>query len=609
MSKRKLVILVLLIVVASTISSDAQQTAPLAEQLKLATAMPSGAMLYIQTRDLGGLMRHWLSSPVRKGYYDSKSFSAFSHSHLFLKLQDRKKDFETALGFGLDEQRLAELAGGPSALALYDIGKIELVMLTEMGRPRAVASTLFKHAPQFEERSAGGASYYVRQVTADGGRLNQQFCFAYSDGKLVITTTEGLMIRVLANLKSPGDDSLGSTIIKTAESADGFAAHDITMWLDQQKLNANRLFRSYWIHHNVDELATYESGLLDLRLSAQGISEQRWFKKKSSAQNQSEAAAVELSTLVRFAPADTQLVEVIGSPALPDELPAEVARVLFGDLPESAGPTAGVPGRTGSAPENSESAKKLRYGFLDNRFDQDVDDPDATDNRQKPGSTNAAARESGFDKNLKKILGTGASGAYATFARSSVDAHSPFVKFERGLVISLNSNSQVDRAALEKAISTELVERFVISGSQAEFRWEEEGGVRYVAQSLLEKGAAYAIKDNYLVLASSREFASDMLKVAEGTPKGQREAQQAAVRYASIRIDAAKPVFDVLMQKLDRPVAGGPVDTSDDQDSNRHIALFSENLSSMISALGFKRVAVTDQATAGWLREQVAYEW
>jgi hypothetical protein len=88
-----------------------------------------------------------------------------------------------------------------------------MVFVTEIPRARAVVSSLFKQAPQFTERSADGTSYYVRDVTTDGGRLNQQFCFAYTEGKLVITTTEGLMIRALANAKSPGGDSMGPEVI------------------------------------------------------------------------------------------------------------------------------------------------------------------------------------------------------------------------------------------------------------------------------------------------------------------------------------------------------------------------------------------------------------
>jgi len=39
-----------------------------------------------------------------------------------------------------------------------------------------------------------------------------------------------------------------------------------------------------------------------------------------------------------------------------------------------------------------------------------------------------------------------------------------------------------------------------------------ESGVRYLAQSLMEQGSAYAVSDEFLVLASSREFARDILK-------------------------------------------------------------------------------------------------
>src|SRR5260370_41983087 len=204
--------------------------------------MPRGAMVYVQANDLSTLMKTWLASSVRSQFYESASFAAFQKSRIYLKLQDRKKDFDSAIGVGLDESRLAELAGRASAVSIYDIGKIEMVFVTEVPRARAVASALFKQASQFQERSAEGTSYYVRDVTTDGGRLNQQFCFAYVEGKLMVTTTEGLMVRAIANNKTAAADSLLSDVVALAEQAKGFAAHDATMWLDQARLNANRYF-------------------------------------------------------------------------------------------------------------------------------------------------------------------------------------------------------------------------------------------------------------------------------------------------------------------------------------------------------------------------------
>src|SRR5262249_3392503 len=220
-------------------------------------------------------------------------------------------DFETALGFGLDEGRLSELAGGASAVSIYDIGKLEMVFVTEIPRARAISSALFQQVPQFQERNAGGTPYYVHEVATDGGRVNQQFCFAYSGDKLIVTTTEGLMIRGLANLAAAGADSLLSDVMATSEQAEGFATHDLTLWLDQTRLNQNRYFTNYWIHHNVSErepnsLAGIQSGLVDLRFAPEGMTERRWFVLKTDDKTKSADKAIpaeQAAGLLRFAPA------------------------------------------------------------------------------------------------------------------------------------------------------------------------------------------------------------------------------------------------------------------------------------------------------------------
>ena len=163
MKIRHWILLIIIAVATLAIKSDGQQARPIAEQLKLAGVMPRGAMLYLQAADLSALMKRWLASGVRDQFYKSASFTAFSKSRIYLKLEERKTDFETALGFGLDENRLAELAGGASAIAIYDIGNLELVLVTEVARARAVTTTMFKRAPQFAERQAGdgeGGSMY-----------------------------------------------------------------------------------------------------------------------------------------------------------------------------------------------------------------------------------------------------------------------------------------------------------------------------------------------------------------------------------------------------------------------------------------------------------------
>ena len=102
----RIALLFMVAVAALAHQSDGQSARPVSEQLRLASITPRGAMVYVQARDLAALMKLWVASPVRDKFYKSKNFAAFSASHAYLKLQDRKKDFETALGFGLDESRL-----------------------------------------------------------------------------------------------------------------------------------------------------------------------------------------------------------------------------------------------------------------------------------------------------------------------------------------------------------------------------------------------------------------------------------------------------------------------------------------------------------------------
>ena len=604
MTKGKLALFSLVILAAATAASDAGQAVPISEQLRLARVMPARAMLYIQARDLSSLMKRWASSPVRAGYYKSDSFTAFSKSRAYLKLQDRKKDFESSIGFGLDEKRLAEIAGGASAVALYDIGRIDIVLVTEIARPRAIATALFKQAAKFEERSADGTSYYVRDVTTDGGRLNQQFCFAYSDGKLVVTTAEGLMVRALANVKAQTDDSLAGVVVAAAESSEGFAAHDVTMWLDQRQLNQTRLFRNYWIHRNAGELAAFDTGLVDLTISSKELSEQRWFKLKRSAGQAAELNADQLAALLKLAPTNAQLIDVRSQAFNPEELSGEASDVLFGELPPEGGSPPGESSARNSSSEESSTNRTARYSSLDSRFDIDVDDQDARGRGSKTPEPAPPAASSEFSKRFAALLR--AAGPYAVLTRSRASEGKPFVGFERAMVVALKSGAEIDRAALERAIGDELRARFVVNGSETQLGWEGEGNARYVAQSLMERGAAYAITGGFLVLASSRELVADVLKAEMAGQTSSVDIRETVANFTILRIADAKPMFDTLTSKLDRSVSivddsGEPVD--------RPVHFFSQNVSSLIGALDFRQFEFSRRSSGELMIERAVYSW
>ena len=613
--KKRLTIIIAVLMLALAHRSDGQQPQALADQLKLASVMPRGAIVYVQAVDLSALMKTWLASAVRSRFFDSDSFKAFQKSHVYLKVQDRIKDFETAIGVGIDEKRLAELAGRASAVSVYDISKLELVFVTEIPRPRAIVSTLFKQAPQFSERSADGTSYYVRDVTTDGGRLSQQFCFAYADGKLFVTTTEGLMIRALANAKSAGGDSMSSAVLGLAEQAKGFNSHDITMWLDQAQLNQNRYFDNYWIHHNSDQqLAKVESALVDLRNTREGLIEQRWFELSASTSTSSTPEAItadQLASFMRYVPASAQLVR--NYPAVGMEaLSTSIESTLFGNLPDESWAPPEPPDRTRSnRNEDDERNRVERYSRLDSRFDMDVDDeqtpkrgPAADDRRVLQKNAEKPAHE--FANKIGSIL-TAATTSHCLIERSKLDAGKPFVRFERAIVAQLKPDSVVNRDALEAAIVDELRARFVIAGTEPRLQWQDDGPVRFVAQSLLEQGAAYSVAGNYLVLASSKEFANDIMRAAKSGPQVSNSADAPGDFFAVIRVTDAKVAFDTLMSKLDGK--GERKSNRNKEEGNEEIKFFSENLSSLIASTMIREVRLTRQTAGSIATERVVYLW
>ena len=117
--------------------ATAQSTTPL---IRHAASMPAGAIAFVEAKDLSSLLGAWLASPMRDRYLNSASFRSFRRSRLFLKLSDRLKDLERGFGIEINDARLAELAGGSSALAVYDPGKLEVLLVTEVASQKALAS-------------------------------------------------------------------------------------------------------------------------------------------------------------------------------------------------------------------------------------------------------------------------------------------------------------------------------------------------------------------------------------------------------------------------------------------------------------------------------------
>lgn len=590
----KVIILVFIAFAALTHRSDGQQRLPLEQQFKLAAWMPKGASVYLQASDMKSLMARWMKSSQRAKFYKSPSLTAFSRSRIYLKLAARLEDVEKAAGFGLNESRLAELAGGVSSVAVYDIGNTEIVFATETPRSNVAASALFKLAPRFQERTAEGFTYYSADVATDGGRLKQQFCFTHSGGMLVVTTTEGLMLRTLRNLKATGDksDTLLPSVIQDAERVRGFNRHDLTLWIDHERLKKNRYFLANWIYKAAG-LSEIESGLIDLRIGIDGMVEERWFKLKS-ADRPAAMQADQVAALMKYVPSTAQMMRIratgdgaVLSEVLEDTLIGESVPSVQGAV--SQGESEGQEDSSDSSEGGTD-----RYSSLDSRFDSDVDDP-----RSSRAGSHVA--EPSYLDNVSGVLAGIAGGAYAEVLRSGLDPSGLFAGFERAAVIAIKEGRSVDRSALEQSLKELVRRRFTVPGVESQLEWRDQGPVRYLAQSLPQRTPVYAIQGGYILIGSSRELVSDCLKSAALRLQRSR-IDQPATSLAMVRVSQAKNVFDKLMKVLDRT-------SNHSANESEQVPFFSGNISSLIGALSIREINIRSVAERESLYEQVRYLW
>ena len=114
------------------------------EQSSLARYVPPGALLYLEAKDFSALLADWNNSSEKAQWLRSADYEAFSHSRLFSRLQQASEEFATAAGLPPNMNLVSQVAGSRSALALYDIGKLQFLYITKLDSSKAGQSPLLQ---------------------------------------------------------------------------------------------------------------------------------------------------------------------------------------------------------------------------------------------------------------------------------------------------------------------------------------------------------------------------------------------------------------------------------------------------------------------------------
>ena len=534
----------------------------------LAADVPRGALVYVQFSDLPALVKRWDESQLKERYLASTNFQQLQGRHLALKLIERWEEFNSAVGFPLEALTISETTERGAALAVYDVGRLEMVFVAPVGEEKLAATKFFASADQFEETELpDGTTYYSRAVEADRGRREQKFCFASARGRLVLATSEPLLLRTLANIngKSKLDRLSDDQSFKSLTV--GAAPHFLTVWMDQTKLNDDWYFKKYWVMRNVAELKNIRACLLDLELQQGRWTEHRQFLLAGAAETKSPPVPTDVARRVlKFIPADAPYFKLRALDAAgPDA--ASLVRDTFSDrLPkgEQGSRNEGWSWQdyddsdfySGGDEEGGEWGDD--YYSLGPEFDSEIDDPEDAQVEGEEELAHASLRrdmERESDESLRDSLAAARPLYSATVESPRVFDGPLFAEFRKGAVITLQSPGNFRPAVFERSIARLAESRLMLAGSSAGLNWANAScgaeACRELRLPALGRGMYYAQRGSDLVVANSPEMMKAMLDGGDASRAPESKSTAALHDLTVIRLGQREQAFDSLMRRLD----------------------------------------------------------
>jgi hypothetical protein len=563
-----LLLAVIVLLACAVLIAYARASKKSASQYALAADVPRGALLYAQFSDLPPLVKRWDESKLKEQYLASTNFQQFQSRHLALKLIERWEEFNDAVGFSLDALTVGEAAENRAALAVYDIGRLEMIFVAPISEEKLAATKFFQNTDQFEETELpDGTVYYSRDVAAEGGRRQQKFAFASARGRIVLATSEQLLLRTLSNINGKSNhDSLSDDPLFKSLSAE-VAPHFLTVWMDQAKLNADWYFKHYWIMRNVEQLKNIRACLLDLELQDGKWIEHRDFLLSGQATVKSPFVPAEAAQRILASIPDDAPYFKLRALAEAQSAAAIVRDTFLDRLPEDGKSRKGRSWNWQSYDDSdfypdgaTEEWGDGSYHSLDPSFDSVIDDPVDAKVEDEDELAHGRLRRETERRSVGNLLDALASSRplYAATVESLQEFNGPlFAEFRKGAVITMQSPSDFHTSVFESAVTGLAESRLMIAGSSTDLSWTDAScgaqQCRELKLPMLGWGMYYALRGSDLILANSPEMIQAMLKGGVSSRPLDPKTSLAVQDLTVIRLDRREQAFDSLMQKLDAP--------------------------------------------------------
>jgi hypothetical protein len=536
----------------------------------LAASMPAGALLYLEGKDFSALLDDWNNSQEKKDWTKSKNYGQFSRSRLFLRLDSASTQFAMAAGLPPNMDFLSQVAGQQSALAIYDIGKLQFLYITHLASARSMQTTLWQSRAKFETRSAGGTTFYLRRDPDSEKEVE----FAVVGEYLLLATREDLMAGALEQMAGGSQGSQQKDLAGEAWWARTVAAAgpagDLRMVLNLEKIVPTPYFRSYWVQQNITEMKQYSSAVSDLYRSGQEYREERILLRKTASSPSLEGPQA-VAELARLVPDDSGVYAVKADPSADscfDLLETKLLAPHFAVAPPSqVAPAAPLPG------ENAGAASDL-----ETRIDQ------------------AAARRttSGAGDALKALLLKNTVRATLQMQSTKKDQDGVFVRIHSTVALagSNNWNEAEVRAAFASFV------RPALTAGQLGMGWQQKNGYQQLdgLHPLL-----LAVQGKYVVVSDDTATMTAVLAKLK-----QKADAKPASFIAGFSHERERESFARFFSLVDRPNMG----SDSDGDDGRPPQFFSENIASLSAALaGVSSEKIVVRDSGDKVQQSVVYAW
>ncbi len=482
----------------------------------MASLFPAGALLYLEAKDFGALLADWNASAEKRDWLAGSNYESFSRSTLFLKLGDAQTQFATAAGVPADYALLSSIAGSNSAVAMYDIGKLEFLYVTHVASARAMNTSLWKTRGTYQTRHAGNADYFIKEDKT----LHRVAAFAYTGDSLLLSTREDLIAGALQLMARESQRSLASEPWFTDTlQAEKTGQGDLRLVYNMTGLARSYQFRSYWVQQNVPELRQFSSGLADLERVPGEIRERRVLLRVTPSDDTEGDEAV-IGQLLAAVPVDAGLYRAWLHPS-PDRAAQSIEEKLFPPAIASATPDSKL------APVVSETADAGSELDLETRIDQ------------RPLAENRDAL-----KPLRDRLAAAKIDAMLEVSSTKVDPDRVFVRSHSAIVLLAGTawDANAIRAALGSAAEA-------VWSNSATAAWHADAnGVREL-EGLAQ--LAMAVDGKWLVIGDSAEIVNAVFS------RRNRTAIAGASYAAGWRHARELPNFERMTKLIDFPDAGG----------------------------------------------------